>query len=63
MSSGVPQKSVLKLALFNIFINYLDSGIEAMFIKFTDDTKLRADASTLKHRVRIQNDLQKEKTV
>lgn len=62
MSSGISHKSALKLAPFNIFINYLDSGIEAMF-KFTDDTKLGADASTLKHRVRIQNDLQKEKIV
>lgn len=34
-----------------------------MFIEFTDDTKLGADASTLKQRVRIQNDLQKEKIV
>lgn len=63
MSSGVSHKSALKLAPFNIFINYLDRGIEAMFIEFTDDTKLGADASTLKQRVRIQNDLQKEKIV
>lgn len=61
MSSGGPQTSGLNLALCNIFINYLDSGREAMFIKFTDDTKLRADASILMHRVRIQNDLQMEK--
>lgn len=53
MSSVGPQMSGLNLALFNIFINYLDSEREATFIKFTDDTKLRADASILKHRIRI----------
>lgn len=32
-----------------------------MFVKYTDDTKLIADASTLKNRAIIQNYLQKEK--
>lgn len=41
----------------------MDSEIEAMFIKFTNYTKLRTDQSTLKHTVEIQNYFQEEKMV
>jgi len=36
----VPQELVLEPILFNILINYINSGIECNFSKFADDTKV-----------------------
>lgn len=51
----VPHGSVLGLLLFNIFINDLETGVESMFIKLSNDTKLGGVARTLKGRIRRQN--------
>ncbi|GAB0184108.1 hypothetical protein GRJ2_000876100 [Grus japonensis] len=66
--SGIPQGLVLgpalfnifvKLALFNIFVSDMDSGIECTLSKFADDTKLCGVVNTLEGRNVIQRDLDK----
>ena len=54
----MPQGSVLRLLLFVVFINDIDSGISSRIIKFSGDIKL-FQAFHPSEKVLLQNDLNK----
>ncbi|KAF7241621.1 NAD(P) transhydrogenase, mitochondrial [Varanus komodoensis] len=57
VTSGVPQGSVLGLILFNLFINDMEERVNSLLIKFADDTKTGAVATTEEQVLQIQKDL------
>ena len=54
VTSGVSQKSVLVLILFNIFISDIEDGIECTLSKFAHDTKLNSAVDTAEGMYAIQ---------
>ena len=57
VGSAIPQGSVLRPTLFNIFISDLHEGMKSTLFKIMDDTKMWGEVGMLEERYRLQLDL------
>ena len=55
--SGIPQRSVLGILLFLIYIKDLDNNVKSNILKFADDTKVFRKVNTDGDKQNLQNDL------
>lgn len=47
-ASGIAPKTIQDSTLFNVFINYMDDGLENLFITFQWDLRLGGSLSAMK---------------
>lgn len=59
VTTGVPQGSVLRTMLFNVFVNDQDTGIKCTLSKFAVDTELGEAVDSLEDRETLQRDLER----
>lgn len=57
LRGGVSQGTALGPVLLNVFISYLDMGVECILSKFASDAKLAGVVYSQKGRLALQRDL------